>query len=90
MKRHITWKEQADELLRGNWGSEGESVSDRIKISSDQRLSLALLIDIAESLRALRCANFTGMPHHLRRTARAVEGLRRDLKATRRSRGVKR
>jgi len=81
---HITWKSMADELVRGAWGNDGLDLVKQIKSSTDSRLVLSLLIDVAQSLRALRCSNFVRMSSDLERLRIAMEGQRRDAKARRR------
>lgn len=62
MSRHVTWKSVASELVFGGWGSESQNPSKYVQEHPDQRLMLCLLIDIAESLRVLRCRNFQEIP----------------------------
>jgi hypothetical protein len=76
-----TWKMMAEELLRsasGDWyttGMEGKTPGEAVKAASESRLQLCLLIDIAQSLRALRCPNFVGMPRDLAIVARSAKRL---------------
>jgi hypothetical protein len=87
-KRHITWLEQADSLIHGQWGTEGETVYQQNQLNGDSRLQLCLLLDIAKSLRALRCINFLSLPQDIKQLRRAAEGLRRDAQGViRRKRG---
>lgn len=64
--RHVTWREMADELIHGNWGTEAEDRRDYIikHTAPTERdyLIIILLRDIAESLRVLRCQNFKEIP----------------------------
>lgn len=70
MSKHIYWKEIAEQLINGGWGHEDASVYKATQSASDQRLMVALLIDIAESLRVLRCLNFKGIPRTLQEIMR--------------------
>lgn len=86
MPRHVTWREMADDLISSNWGQQGESATTENKINNDGRIQMILLLDIARSLRILRCSNFTDMPRRLERVRLATEGMRRDMKARSRRR----
>lgn len=64
----VPWKEVAENLIQCNWQS-GEAHKDAnafIKAATDQRLIMCLLIDIAQSLRVLRCGSFQAIPEVLR------------------------
>lgn len=64
----IKYDKVADELVNGNWGQTGDHLTEKnmIKDAPDSRLMLVLLIDIAKSLRVLRCQNFKNIPNELR------------------------
>lgn len=80
MTRHVKWKEIASELIYGEWGEERIGVSNFIKSSSDSRLTICLLLDIAESLRVLRCENFKDIPNRLSRIALNTRKKKRRIK----------
>lgn len=66
----IHWEAVADSLVFGNWGTkyldEATTPTKAIKTTSDERLALILLLDIAKSLRVLRCKSFQEIPAVLR------------------------
>ena len=64
--KHITWLEVAERLLYGDWGRKGETTKKLIEESSYTELQLALLIEIAKSLRRLRCHEFQAIPDYLK------------------------
>lgn len=66
MTKHINWSDMADDLVHGNWGQQGEGSNPLIKSVNDDRLEIVLLIDIAKSLRILRCQNFREIPNVLK------------------------
>lgn len=78
--KHVNWKEIADELLEVNWGQQNESAADAVRQVADQRLILCLLIDIAQSLRILRCRNFQDIPWILKQIRGNTKKRRRTKK----------
>lgn len=74
--RHIPYSEIADRLIVGAWGYPEEAgfcdASEAIKGEGYSRLTLALMIDIATSLRVLRCQNFQNIPFKLDAIKRSV------------------
>ena len=81
---HITWKDMAENLIQTDWGSQGESVKSQIIKGSDSRLQLCLLVDIAKSLRALRCSSFLGVPRSLDRMRVRLDAIERQIVKNRR------
>lgn len=78
--RHVKWTEMADELVNGGWGQAANDSADAVTRADDNRIQAVLLLDIAKSLRVLRCANFVRIPYTLEQSRKAVAGLRRDMK----------
>lgn len=74
MSRHVTWRELAEEAINGNWGGSYTDRADamRSKLQNAQHnlIIIALLADIARSLRVLQCPNFQSIP-------RVLGGIRR-------------
>jgi hypothetical protein len=65
---HIKWKDVADDLILGNWGNEDKEIlnlTEFIEKSSVEKISSILLLDIAISLRVLRCHTFKEIPNTL-------------------------
>lgn len=68
------WNDISESIVNGRWrttkASDPNLDADRFikgaKISDCEIIQIALLADIAKSLRALRCSNFVGVPHVLR------------------------
>jgi len=81
---HINWLDQAENLIHGSWGCNGTDEVASNKRDSDTRLSMILLLDIAKSLRVLRCSNFNDTPRKLDRIDRELRAMR--LEATRKRR----
>lgn len=77
---HITYKQIADDLLASDWGQEHGSVNAAIKTITVEERVMCLLVDIAQSLRILRCSNFTDVPRRLDKIRLAAEGIRRERK----------
>lgn len=87
MPKKMTYTEVANSLVQGGWHWETDAgVNTHIKGLTDTQKMVVLLADIAQSLRPLRCSNFTDIPRRLDRTRVAIEGLRRESKARARAR----
>jgi len=75
---HISWRNIANEIVTGgNWGRDGASIREEIKNSTNDRISICLLLDIAESLRILRCSDFQLIPHRLKYIEDELKSLNR-------------
>ena len=74
--RHIPYSNIVNNFLDGSWGyakaAGFRDASEAIERGHDSRLSMALLIDIAKSLRVLRCWNFQNIPFKLDAIKRSV------------------
>lgn len=84
MTRHVTYKDLADELIYGNWGSQYEDQKNMAKTIGHMGWQSALLIDIAKSLREidmslrpLRCRNFSDIPNRLNKIIKNTTKKRR-------------
>lgn len=77
-----TYKEIADSLVNQDWGWDGagDDVNAHINSLTEAQKTVVLLVDIAKSLRVLRCHNFIDVPRRLDAIRRASEGLRREQK----------
>ncbi len=66
----VKYDSVVDAFVYGDWGCDlGDDINnpqDFIKKANREQLSMILLIDIARSLRVLRCPNFKGIPGELR------------------------
>ena len=63
---HVKWEDVATELIYGSWGNERLSLKDAIQDAGYPELQIAVLIDIAKSLRLLRCQSVRNIPDLLR------------------------
>lgn len=71
------FKEIAQELIYGNWQeTSAPDAKAFIKSASYEILSFFLLLDIAESLRILRCQNFKDIPYRLDQIRNRLEQIR--------------
>ena len=86
--RHINWSDVVRELRFGNWGNQGETVTDLIKSADHKILQTALLVEISKDLSALRvilnCSHFQQIPQTLRKIQRNTEKRKRKLNLTNR------
>ncbi len=82
------WRKVAEDLINSDWGTtvEYDDANRFIREFNDQKLILIMLIDIAKSLRVLRCSNFLDIPRRLDRVRIAAEGTRREASVRRRKR----
>ena len=64
-----TWEKCANAIIHGGWHYNSTPPKDpyaSVKSFAPEQISMVLLLDIAKSLRILRCKNFTAIPHILK------------------------
>lgn len=74
MSRHVLWSEAGINLRTTEWGEQAINPTELVRYMNDQRRTMCLLIDIAQSLkeietslRPLRCSNFQDIPNRLKK-----------------------